>query len=50
VYSARLDCQWLDVTDVPAGRYKLVVRVNPERIIEELTLDNNEASIDVTLQ
>ena len=49
IYSARLDCQWLDVTDVAPGRYKLVVRVNPERILQEASYENNEATIDVTI-
>jgi hypothetical protein len=49
VYRASLDCQWLDITDVPSGEYRLVVRVNPLRIIQELTLDNNEAAADVTI-
>ena len=28
IYSSGLDCQWIDITDVPSGRYKLVLRVN----------------------
>ena len=28
IYSAGLDCQWIDITDVEAGRYRLVLRVN----------------------
>jgi hypothetical protein len=39
----------LDVTGLPPGRYLLVVRMNPDRVIQELTLDNNEASIEVTI-
>jgi hypothetical protein len=31
-------------------RYKLHVRVNPNGVIQEVTLDNNEASVDVTIQ
>ena len=49
VYPAELDCQWIDVTDVPAGDYTLHVRWNPEGIIEEATLDNNDALVAVTL-
>ena len=29
VYGAHLDCQWIDVTDVPAGIYTLEIEVNP---------------------
>ncbi len=28
IYSSGLSCQWIDVTDVPDGQYRLVVRVN----------------------
>lgn len=28
IYSSGLSCQWVDVTDVPDGQYRLVVRVN----------------------
>ena len=32
-YSRNLQCQWVDITDVPDGLYDLVVRTNPDRII-----------------
>ena len=28
IYSRFLDCQWVDITDLPAGDYTLVIRVN----------------------
>lgn len=28
IYSRFLDCQWVDVTDLPGGEYTLVIRVN----------------------
>jgi hypothetical protein len=28
IYASYLDCQWIDITDVPDGNYKLIVRVN----------------------
>lgn len=28
IYDAGLDCQWIDITDLPEGLYTLVVRVN----------------------
>ncbi|MEM9821695.1 MAG: lysyl oxidase family protein [Bacteroidota bacterium] len=28
IYDSYLDCQWVDITDVPDGRYTLVTRVN----------------------
>lgn len=49
VYTRDLDCQWLDITDVPAGLYELRVTVNPDRDLTEANYDNNEASIFLTL-
>ena len=45
-YSSGLPCQWIDVTDVPAGQYTLVVQVNwdhsPDKLGHvELRYDNN---------
>jgi len=50
IYDASLPCQWLDITDVPAGRYTLVVRVNwdksPDKIGRvEQTFDNNQTAV-----
>ena len=49
VYDATLDCQWIDVTNVPAGEYSLTVRVNPESILTESDYSNNVTSVSVTL-
>jgi hypothetical protein len=49
VYSKTLDCQWLDVTGVPAGAYKLRVTINPEQIIEESDYSNNAATVPVNI-
>ena len=38
---------WIDITGIPPGDYKLVVTVNPERMIAELRYDNNEAIVPV---
>lgn len=48
-YGSGLDCQWLDVTDVAPGDYRLSVRINPEGILEETTLENNDGVVEVTL-
>ena len=48
-YAANLDCQWIDVTNVPAGEYSLRVSVNPEGTLEETNLANNVSSAPVTL-
>jgi hypothetical protein len=48
-YSASLPCQWLDVTDVPSGMYRLEVVVNPANKLTELRYDNNRVSIPVKI-
>ncbi len=50
VYDKTLDCQWVDVTDVPAGRYTFVARVNwdnsPDKLGRmESRTDNNWAQV-----
>jgi hypothetical protein len=48
-YGSGLDCQWIDVTDVPPGEYDLQVRVNPDRNVRELDYDNNDLTLRVTV-
>jgi PKD repeat protein len=50
IYSSSLSCQWIDVTDVPAGDYYLVVRTNWAQAPDangryELRYDNNWAQV-----
>lgn len=50
IYGAGLSCQWLDITNIPAGRYTLVVRVNwdqdPDKLgRQEQRFDNNVAAV-----
>jgi len=50
VYSSQLDCQWIDVTNVPEGVYKLRVRVNFQEEpdvngVYESTYQNNSAEV-----
>ncbi len=40
-YGADLDCQWIDMTDVPDGDYTLEVVANPDLIFEERDYTNN---------
>lgn len=44
-YDPELEGQYMDVTNVPAGRYLLVHRANPQRAIEESDYENNAASV-----
>jgi hypothetical protein len=49
IYSADLPCQWIDVTDVAPGQYEIRVTTNPEGTIDELSYDNNSASVRIEL-
>ena len=49
LYGNTLDCQWLDITDVPPGDYQIEVSVNPNRAFEEISLANNKATVAVTI-
>ncbi|MBL8954226.1 MAG: hypothetical protein JNK82_25840 [Myxococcaceae bacterium] len=46
-YGRYLDCQWIDITGVPAGNYTLEVEVNPNRYIAEKSYTNNVTRIPV---
>lgn len=43
------DCQWIDITDTPAGEYTLRVRVNPDRVLHEASYTNNTVEMPVSL-
>ncbi|NNE55922.1 MAG: hypothetical protein HKN32_07875, partial [Flavobacteriales bacterium] len=50
IYNSGLSCQWVDVTNVPAGAYTLMVRTNWDQSPDangsfELTYDNNWATV-----
>ena len=49
IYNWGLDCQWVDITDVPPGDYTLEISINPAQAVEELSYDNNIALIPVTI-
>ncbi|MFM7141979.1 MAG: lysyl oxidase family protein [Alphaproteobacteria bacterium] len=42
LYEAALDCQWLDVTDVPPGRYAVRVVWDPLEQLDDGSRDDNE--------
>ena len=48
-YHPHLEGQKLDVTDVPAGRYVLVHRVNPQRLLRESDYADNVSSLALDL-
>lgn len=47
VYAGYLDCQWVDVTDVPFGRYVLRQHLNPNRFVPESDDLNNVATCTI---
>ena len=47
-YGAELECQWVDITDVPPGSYVMRATVNGSRKIVERDYDNNH--VDVNLE
>jgi hypothetical protein len=50
VYYRNLDCQWLDITGVPAGTYTLWVKVNPAGVVRESNYANNVVTVPVTIR
>nr|XP_034973183.1 protein-lysine 6-oxidase-like [Zootoca vivipara] len=46
-YDAHIDCQWIDITDVPPGNYILKVTVNPDFLVPESDFTNNAARCDI---
>lgn len=49
IYASSLDCQWIDVTGVPAGNYILRMTVNPDGLLYEIDTSNNSTDVPVTL-
>uniref|UniRef100_UPI003AAFA44F lysyl oxidase-like 5b n=1 Tax=Centroberyx gerrardi TaxID=166262 RepID=UPI003AAFA44F len=48
IYAANIDCQWIDITDVPPGNYILKVTVNPNFHVQESDFTNNIVRCDIT--
>ncbi|XP_077507111.1 lysyl oxidase homolog 2-like isoform X1 [Amblyomma americanum] len=46
-YAHNIDCQWVDMTDVPHGHYMLKVSINPDFKLAEISYDNNAAVCDL---
>lgn len=49
-YGSSLECQWVDVTDVPPGAYELRVMINADRNIAELDYSNNLVTVRLELE
>lgn len=48
-YAYNLPDQYIDVTDLPSGDYRLVIEVDPEKRFTEITRDNNVTSTLIRL-
>lgn len=48
-YGSSLECQWVDVTDIPSGDYELRVTINADRSVPELDYSNNLVTVPVRL-
>jgi hypothetical protein len=49
VYDSALDCQFLDITGVPAGDYTLRLTVNPDGLFQESDTTNNTVEVPVSV-
>jgi len=49
LYSRSLDCQYIDITGVPPGDYRIRARINTERGFAESNYNDNEALMNVTI-
>lgn len=49
IYSAGLDCQWVDITDVAPGNYTLRITINSEQALPESNYLNNVAEVPVVV-
>lgn len=49
LYGNALDCQWLDITGVAPGSYQIQVSLNPGRVFEEVSFENNVATVPVVI-
>ncbi len=49
VYSAALDDQWIDITNVADGTYWLEIETDPDNNLQETNESNNTARVQVTI-
>jgi hypothetical protein len=49
IYGRHLDCQYIDITGVPPGRYRIRAQINVERVVVESDYADNETfyTIDI---
>jgi hypothetical protein len=48
-YGSYLNCQWIDITDIPDGIYDLIVTTNPDETMPDIDPSNNTATVRFSL-
>jgi lysyl oxidase-like protein 2/3/4 len=48
-YIAGLACQWVDITGIDPGTYRIRVQINADQHMEELDYSNNTGFIDIRI-
>ncbi|MEE2788504.1 MAG: lysyl oxidase family protein [Myxococcota bacterium] len=46
-YGSELDCQWVDITGLEPGAYRLIVEINADRSLPESETNNNRGQVAV---
>lgn len=46
-YKSHLDCQWIDISRLKFGRYKLRIVLNPQNLVYETDYTNNIATCEI---
>jgi lysyl oxidase len=49
-YIAGLACQWVDITGIAPGTYRIKVQINADQHLEELDYSNNTGFIDIRIE
>jgi hypothetical protein len=49
IYESSLPCQWVDITDLPAGDYQLKITLNGMHTLAESDYSNDVATVPVTI-
>ena len=50
IYHSGLDCQWLDLTEIPDGIYIFKITTNPDEILYEINYHNNTAQTVIQVE
>jgi Lysyl oxidase len=49
MYSAQTNFQWIDITALPNGRYRLTATADPKHLVSEASYSNNSASARIRI-